>query len=334
MVADQKMDGEVPHTALAGSQRELVGAHLLLLNRLLRRSARADFAFFEPRNQMERRVVLLLDRIGEGRVSQMADVLGNDIAQVSRALRALADCALVERAGPREPYQLSATGAELGRTLEVIALAREHELERGFDPHEMFELGGILSRMQASAGEELARELESPAASHAPPPDRAGARATRLSSIDFPGLVHPTIASLATMIMRSANIAYKRDTGLSSHEWRVLANVAGRPGVAFSDLVELIQSDKAQVHRSLESLVVSGVLSRDRSGHGQPVRYAMTQKGSAVHDVLLANARERGRRILADLNPRQRERLQDYFDRLIANAVSMSQRADAGLLPQ
>ncbi len=329
MVADRKMDGEFPPSMLAGSQRELVGAHLLLLNRLLRRSARVDFANFEPRNQMERRIVLSLDRIGQGRVSQLADLLGNDIAQVSRALRALADCALVERNGPREPYQLTASGAELGRTLEVIALARERELDRGFDLQEMFELGGILSRMQGCAAEELARELESTGA----PGDLPAEGVARVTTVEFPGLVHPTISSLATMIMRSANVAYKRDTGLSSHEWRVLANVAGRPGIAFSDLVELIGSDKAQVHRSLDSLVVAGVLSRDRSGPGQPVRFAMTDQGSVVHEVLLDNARERGRRILADLNPRQRERLQGYFDRLIANAVRMSQRADGGIPP-
>lgn len=334
MVADSKKDSKFSHSSLAGSQRELVGAHLLLLNRLLRRSARTDFAVLEPRNQMERRIVLALNRIGQGRVSHLADLLGNDIAQVSRALRALADGALVERAGPREPYQLSSTGAQLGRKLEVIALARERELERGFNPHEMFELGGILSRMQASAGEELARELESSAAHGEPLAERPGESALRVAPVEFPGLIHPTIVSLATMIMRAANIAYKRDTGLSSHEWRVLANVAGRPGIAFIDLVELIGSDKAQVHRSLDSLVMSGVLSRDRRGPGQPVRFAMTEKGSAVHDVLLANARERGRRILADLYPRQRERLQDYFNRLIANAADMSQRADAGLLPQ
>lgn len=329
MVADRKMDGEFSHSTLAGSQRELVGAHLLLLNRLLRRSARVDFAFFEPRNQLERRILLALDRIGDGRVSQLADILGNDIAQVSRAFRALAECSLVERDGPREPYRLTLAGAEQGDILKVVAIARERELSHGFAPHEMFELGGFLSRMQVSASEELVRELERSAAQGGPP----GEGSARAVPVEFPGLVHPAVVSLATMIMRSANVAYKRDTGLSSHEWRVLANVAGRPGIAFSELVELIGSDKAQVHRSLDSLVAAGVLSRDRSGPGQLVRFAMTDQGSVVHEVLLANARERGRRILADLNPRQRERLQGYFDRLIANAVCMSQRADEGILP-
>ena len=52
--------GEPGLPPLAGVQRDLLGAHFLLLSRLLRRSARADYTGFEPHNLVERRLVLTL----------------------------------------------------------------------------------------------------------------------------------------------------------------------------------------------------------------------------------------------------------------------------------
>lgn len=327
MEPSQSQGSAFANQALAGSQRELVGANVMLLSRLLRRSARSDFATFEPHSQMERRIVLMLWRIRQGRVSEMASLLGNDIAQVSRASRAMTERGLLQRDGPRAPFQLTAEGAELGRTMDVVALSREEELCRGFAPYEMFELAGIFSHLQQGAKNQLALEEERTGASMAPlegPPVRSGA-------VDFSSRVHPAIIQLATTIMRTANIAYKRDTGLSSHEWRVLANVAGRPGIAFSELVNHIGSDKGQVHRSLDSLCLSGYLNRSRAGPGQPVRFALTPEGSAVHDVMLANARERTQHMLSTLDEGQRQRLEGFFARLISNATAMCERADSAI---
>jgi len=319
---------------LAGYQRDLVGAHLLLVNRLLKRSAKTDFAQFEPRNQMERRIVLSLHRIETGRVSELATLLGHDLAQVSRALRGLRNCGLVMRDSPREPYRLTPQGWELGDLMDVVALRREAELNRGFGLQQMFELAGMLGVMQRRASEILAVEMQGgPSSANTGMAGRGQVPLVQSLPIELASRVQSAITSLATTIARAATLAYKRQTGLSSYEWRVIANVAARLEVTFVGLVAHVGSDKAQVSRALDSLVSSGLLARVRADRAGPESIVLTPLGVETHAVLLADALRRSAVLLSDLKASQRQRLQTYLNRLIANATSMADRAEAGVEP-
>jgi len=317
---------------LAGAQRNLVGAHLLLLTRLLRRSAKADFAPLQPHSQMERRIVLALHRIEQARVSELATLLGNDLAQVSRALSGLAKHDLVARDYQRDPYRLTPAGAALSLVMDEVAMRRDAELCAGFALPEMFELAGMVFVMQLRAGENLAAEMSGvPASGRVPEPVLGGA--TPPPPVESAVRAHSAIINLTTTIARTATLVYKRLTGLSSYEWRVLTNVAVRPGIGFLALVSHIGSDKAQVSRALGSLVAGGFLARTKAGRGEPVCFALTDIGEATHDILLEDAMRRNALVLRDLKPGQRDRLQAYLERLIANAARMADRADGGDAP-
>ncbi len=316
---NDRTDREDPSAPLAGVQRELVNAHLLLLSRLLRRSAQVDYAGFEPSNLMERRIVFTLFRTEGGRVSELTALLGNDIAQVSRALSTLKARGLADRRRQRDPYVLTPVGVELGRLMDGVAVRREQELSAGLAPLEMFELAGMLDNLMGKAVAILAEEL-------------AGSRdedeADGPPRTEIPSRIQPAIAALATTIMRSATIAFKRQTGLSQYEWRILANLAYRPAIPFKDLVIHIDSDKAQVSRALNPLIDARLLRRDKPGGVGPAILEMTAQGWEVHDVMQRDALRRNIIMIEDFTAAQRGRLQSYLELLIANATAMARRAE------
>jgi DNA-binding MarR family transcriptional regulator len=328
MTLEEPATGEVPEESggahvggptapLAGIQRELLGAHFLLLARLLRRSARADYAGFEPHNLIERRLVLTLFRIEEGRVSELAGILGNDVAQISRALANLRAARLAERERQRDPYVLTPAGAQLGALLDAMALQREEELGRGLQAHEMFELAGLLSNLLTRATAILAEEI-----AHSRDDERPEAAAV-LGVPEIHSRLQPAILNLGTIIARTSTLTFKRLAGLSQYEWRLLANIASRPGIAFMEVVGHVDSDKAQVSRALDGMVSNGLLDRSGGKGRQAVRFALTEEGHRRHAIMRDDAVRRNALIVEDLKPGQRRRLQAYVDRLIENAVAM-----------
>lgn len=306
-------------SALVGVQRELLGAHFLLLAGLLRKSARTDYAHLAPQDLMERRIVLTLFRLEDARVSQLASVLGNDTGQVSRALGALRKAGTVSRARQRDPYQLTQKGRELAELMQTVVARRELELTRGFEPLELFELGGLLATLLQRAAslliEESSRATDGEQLEGDPPLDGGPP--------EIHSRVHPAIVSIATSIGRSATLAFKRLAGLSSYEWRILANIAYRPSVSFTELVRHIYSDKAQVSRALDSMVQRELVSRSDSRPGERVGLSLTAEGQRLHDIMETDSLRRNAILAADMKPAQRDRLQTYLDRLIGNATAM-----------
>ncbi len=310
---------------LAGIQRELLGAHFLLLARLLRRSARADYAGFQPQNLVERRLVLMLFRAEEARVSELAAILGNDVAQVSRALGSLRAAGLAHREKQRDPYALTPAGVRLGALLDEVAWRREEELAQGVHPQEMFELAGLLSHLLTRATALLAEEVALARATE-PADDRAEHGLTG-SVPEIHSRLQSAVLNLSMIIARSATLSFKRLAGLSNYEWRLLANAASRPGISFMELVGMVDSDKAQVSRALDGMVHSGVLARTGGQRRQAVRFALTDEGHRLHAIMSADAMRRNTLLQADLKPGQRRRLKHYIERLIANAAAMADRA-------
>ena len=306
-------------SALVGVQRELLGAHFLLLAGLLRKSARTDYAHLAPQDLMERRIVLTLFRLEDARVSQLASVLGNDTGQVSRALGALRKAGTVSRARQRDPYRLTQKGRELAELMQTVVVRRELELTRGFEPLELFELGGLLATLLQRAAslliEESSRANEGEEREGDPPLDGGPA--------EIHSRVHPAIVSIAMSIGRSATLAFKRLAGLSSYEWRILANIAYRPSVSFTELVGHIYSDKAQVSRALDSMVQRELVSRSDSRPGERAGLSLTAEGQRLHDIMETDSLRRNAILAADMKPAQRDRLQTYLDRLIGNATAM-----------
>ncbi|MBB5732453.1 DNA-binding MarR family transcriptional regulator [Altererythrobacter atlanticus] len=309
---------------LAGVQRELLGAHFLLLGRLLRKSARRDFAGVEPDSQMERRIVLTLYRLEEARVSELAIRLGNDVSQVSRALRAGRDSGIVERERQRDPYRLTEKGKQLGALIDEVASRREEQLTKGLSAQEMFELASLLGILMHNAAQILAEETARArdGAEAEDPADQAMA--------EMPSRVQPAVINLATLIIRGATLSFKRLTGISNYEWRILANVAYRPSIPFMEIVNHVDSDKAQVSRALDAMVGANLLERSKGGRNEPVRFQLTDEGWRIHDIMLQDAIRRNVALVEGLRDVQRRRLQSYVDLLNANAAEMAENCAAG----
>lgn len=305
---------------LAGVQRELVGAHLLLAARLLRRSAAQDYDGYEPRNLIDRRIVFTLYRIEQGRVSELAALLGNDIAQVSRALSAMKKLGLIDRERQRDPYVLTPEGHRLGALMDQVALRREHDLAIGLEPLQLFELAGMLDNLTNKALVLLSEELAHARDENAEHED--------VIRPEIPSRVQPTILALSTTIMRSATLAFKRQTGLSQYEWRILANLAYRPRTTFMDLVNHIGSDKAQVSRAINPMIDAHMLSRTKAARGQPATLEITEAGWALHQVMQQDAKRRNEFLLEDFTASQKERLLVYLQLLIENANQMIHAAE------
>ncbi len=315
---DLPADWSVP---LAGVQRQLFSAHLILLNRMLRKSAMVDYAEFASANLLERRIIFALTRIERARVSELATLLGNDIAQISRTLSALKTQRLVTRERQRDPYELTPAGLKLGEQMDKIALRREHDLAAGMKPLDMFELAGMLDNLTRKAisilTDEMARMRDVEEVEDADAPGRA----------EIASRIQPAVAALSTTVMRAATLAFKRLTGLSNYEWRVLAIVADRQSPSFSRLVEHVDSDKAQLSRALGRLIEGGMLRRTGKAEGRQVHFEMTAEGRRVHDTLRADALRRNAIMIEDLTEAQRSRLMDRLHLLIENATLMSRRA-------
>ncbi len=303
---------------LAGVQQELISAHFLLLRRVLLKSARTDFQGFMPENQMERRVIFTLFRMEDSRVSELAYSLGNDVAQVSRALAALRTAGLVYRERQRDPYTLTAQGRKFGQELDAVAERREQDLIRGLLPVEAFELGGMLMSLQHRASQILADELlqaklDDPAEDGMVP-----------AYPDPPNRVQAAVFNIANTISRSATAAFKRLAGVSNFEWRVLVNVASRPSITFMGIVDHVDADKAQVSRTLDSLVGAGLICRVKDAASGQVRIELTGKGQECYGMMRDDALRRHTVLTAGLKNAQRGRLQGYLDLLIANALAMA----------
>lgn len=291
----------------------------MLLAGLLRKSARADYAHLAPHDLMERRIVLTLFRLEDARVSQLASVLGNDTGQVSRALGALRKAGTVSRARQRDPYRLTQQGRELADLMQVVVVRRELELTRGFEPLELFELGGLLANLLQRAASLLIEESSRTNDGE----QIEGDLALEGGPAEIHSHIHPAIVSIAMSIRRSATFAFKRLAGLSSYEWRILANIAYRPSVSFTELVLHIYSDKAQVSRALDTMVQRELVSRSRSLPGERVGLSLTAEGQRLHDIMETDSLRRNAILAADMKPAQRDRLQAYLDRLIGNATAM-----------
>jgi DNA-binding MarR family transcriptional regulator len=129
---------------------------------------------------------------------------------------------------------------------------------------------------------------------------------------------------LANLLKRGAILRYKRLAGLSSVEFGLVASLGRQPPMSVIKLAEAVGMDKGQISRALAGLVSRKLVSRSVNPRdNREVLVCLTRSGLTAHEAIVAGARERNQRLLAELGPDEVAMLLGYIDRLTDTAAHM-----------
>ena len=136
-----------------------------------------------------------------------------------------------------------------------------------------------------------------------------------------PRRVSPGVLKLSSLLRKSASVTFRRELGLQSAEWRVLALIGDDGPLSHGALCELMAQDKGQVSRVVASLVIDDMVVR--TAKGRSIILSLADKGRAIYERLTALSYQRNRRLLAGLQPAEVRTLFHCLDVLTANALQL-----------
>ncbi len=111
-----------------------------------------------------------------------------------------------------------------------------------------------------------------------------------------PRLVSSRVIHLATLLRRTASLAYKREFDLASSEWRILVLTGEFAPLSHGELTELASLDKGQLSRGVTALVDRGLLMRTRQRRQAQIE--LSAEGRALFERIMALAEERNRQLV------------------------------------
>lgn len=122
---------------------------------------------------------------------------------------------------------------------------------------------------------------------------------------------------LARMIDRESARHLSDAAGLSLAEWRVLAYVGTKARASAADICTAFDIDRAEVSRAVARLVAAGLLLREQDDDNRKrLLLELTDAGLALYRRTRDARVDYFRAIMADLQPRERELLDDLLLRL------------------
>jgi len=157
-------------------------------------------------------------------------------------------------------------------------------------------------------------------------PKRADPLRTDIEPVDatlapITAMMSSRLMVLANLLKRGAILRYKRLAGLSSVEFGLVASLGRRPPMSVARLAEAVGQDKGQISRALAGLVSRKLVTRAvKPRDNREVLVSLTRSGLAAHDVIVAGALERNRRLLEQLDPAEVAMLLAHIDRLTRKA--------------
>ena len=161
---------------------------------------------------------------------------------------------------------------------------------------------------------------QKPGKQAAPPP--VAANDAELAPIT--AMMSSRLMVLANLLKRGAILRYKRLAGLSSVEFGLVASLGRHPPMSAARLAEAVGMDKGQISRALAELVSRKLVAKaDNPRDNRETLVCLTKAGLAAHDVIVAGAQERNRRLLEALSKEDLEALLGQIDRLTATAAQM-----------
>ena len=120
----------------------------------------------------------------------------------------------------------------------------------------------------------------------------------------FPSIV----TAITNKLSRSATVTYQKRFGINVTEWRILSLLALEPRISATRICQVIGFDKGPVSRTLKAMEARDLVAIEAyPAHARKHAITLTSKGLATHDDVIAVALDRERRLLACLEPAERE---------------------------
>ena len=122
---------------------------------------------------------------------------------------------------------------------------------------------------------------------------------------------------LARMIERESARQLADEAGISLAEWRVLVFVGTKARASAADVCIAFDVDRAEVSRAVARLTGAGLLARQQDDENRKrLLLELTDAGLALYRRMRDRRVDYFRSILSDLQPRERELLDDLLLRL------------------
>jgi DNA-binding MarR family transcriptional regulator len=127
----------------------------------------------------------------------------------------------------------------------------------------------------------------------------------KLELEDYPSVM---LLRLANSIQQELSSAYASEHDLTPSEWRVMARLSSSSSMQFSELCRIAAMDKAYVSRMLRSLEARKLVrTKVDPAHKRRVIVSITAKGLAMARRIFPSAEQSQFRLLAVLEPLERE---------------------------
>ena len=137
------------------------------------------------------------------------------------------------------------------------------------------------------------------------------------SDFDLSRIAGYRLSALSNRLTLWSARVYRREFGVSSLEWRVLASLAALGPVTARDVAEFAVLDKSNVSRAVHRLTHRGFI--ERSGHpvdGRSRILTLTKEGRILHGNISAHSRQRDKELFRGFTESERESFAAFLTRL------------------
>ena len=136
-----------------------------------------------------------------------------------------------------------------------------------------------------------------------------------------PFVLSRRVMMLANLLRRAATLRYRRLLELKPGEWGIVAQLGERAPRSLIDLADAMGLDKAQISRSVSSLVRQGLVTRKTNpGNSREVLIALTARGNAANQTILEAGGIANEALLAGLTATERNELAELLKRFTERA--------------
>ncbi|MBO9580633.1 MAG: MarR family transcriptional regulator [Sphingobium sp.] len=306
----------------------LVSARLIRLLRLMRESGGHDYGRSIDLNSLNRQLITMIGRMGGLSSSALVAFTGHEKAQISRAVKALENMGLIERASLRAKLALRAPGEKIFQTIAAISLERDAALTVGISVEERNRFSSMTQSLTVRAAQIYAHErqlsAEAAAVGQGPPPPPIPSFDDMQDRAGMSQLMGSQLTALASYLRRSAMLAYQREQGLSNFQWMILSQIGEYEPLPLARLIEIMGRDKSQVGRTVAFFETSGLIERQRVARKRDIMVSTTPHGAEVYKTMCQIAIRRDEALTADFSAKQRAEYISLLERLEANARAMA----------